>query len=231
MLMVKVSVTSEILHPNCFDNGTRKTLQAYTAPRAILTDPGELLAREHIHHSGAADACLHHHKPRMLINHFADDSGFLAKRVCTQSVQRRIDIFWRGDGEQFAFVRHIKRIQSENFARTFYFFVYRDRCFIEEHADLCRLRDLGERAGYAATQRDQRIRWMSIPLAKIAATSSCNGALSLAISVSNSNPSRTDMMAIPCTAIGPLIMILGRQQLRVPDECLLRSARHQCPKC
>src|SRR4029077_13827607 len=35
MLMVNVSVTSEILHPSCFDNGTRKTLQAYTAPRAI----------------------------------------------------------------------------------------------------------------------------------------------------------------------------------------------------
>src|SRR5580704_4187563 len=35
MLMVKVRVTCEILHPNCFDNGTRKTLKAYTAPRAI----------------------------------------------------------------------------------------------------------------------------------------------------------------------------------------------------
>ena len=35
MLIVKVSVTCEILHPNCFDNGTRNTLQAYTAPSAI----------------------------------------------------------------------------------------------------------------------------------------------------------------------------------------------------
>ena len=32
----------------------------------------------------------------------------------------------------------------------------------------------------------------------------------LAILASNSKPSRTDMMAMPCTAIGPLIMIFCR---------------------
>ena len=35
MLIVNVSVISEMLHPNCFASGTRKTLQAYTAPSAI----------------------------------------------------------------------------------------------------------------------------------------------------------------------------------------------------
>ena len=129
--------------------------------------------------------------------------------MCAQSLQRGIDIFLRNDGEQFAFVRHIKRIQSENFARAFYFFVYWDRCFIEEHADFCRLRDLGERAGYAATSgiaQDVNVD----PVSKNRSDqSSCSGALSLAISVSNSNPSRTDMIAMPCTAIGPLIMILS----------------------
>jgi hypothetical protein len=35
MLIVKVSVTWEMLQPNCFDNGMRNTLQAYTAPSAI----------------------------------------------------------------------------------------------------------------------------------------------------------------------------------------------------
>src|SRR6202030_4413151 len=35
MLIVNVSVTSEMLQPNCFESGTRKTLHAYTAPKAI----------------------------------------------------------------------------------------------------------------------------------------------------------------------------------------------------
>src|SRR5207244_13573287 len=35
ILMVKVNVTCEMLQPNCFDNGMRNTLQAYTAPSAI----------------------------------------------------------------------------------------------------------------------------------------------------------------------------------------------------
>ena len=59
----------------------------------------------------------------------------------------------RNDREQLAFVRDIKRIEPENFARAFYFLADRDRCFIEKHADFRRLRDLGKRAGYAATSR------------------------------------------------------------------------------
>src|SRR5260370_29286586 len=35
MAIVKVSVTSEMVQLNCLARGTRKTLQAYTAPRAI----------------------------------------------------------------------------------------------------------------------------------------------------------------------------------------------------
>src|SRR5258705_6962992 len=35
MLIVNVNVTSEMLQPNCFASGTRNTLHAYTAPKAI----------------------------------------------------------------------------------------------------------------------------------------------------------------------------------------------------
>src|SRR5437899_618355 len=35
ILIVNVNVTCEMLQPNCFDNGMRNTLQAYTAPSAI----------------------------------------------------------------------------------------------------------------------------------------------------------------------------------------------------
>ena len=45
--------------------------------------------------------------------------------------------------------------------------------------------------------------------ANIASTRPFKGAVSLAISVSNSKPSRTDMIAIPWTAIVPLMMILS----------------------
>jgi hypothetical protein len=35
MAIVKVSVTCEMVQPNCLTSGVRKTLQAYTAPKAI----------------------------------------------------------------------------------------------------------------------------------------------------------------------------------------------------
>lgn len=54
-----------------------------------------------------------------------------------------------------------------------------------------------------------RSTWMLLLASNIASTSPFKGAVSLAISVSNSKPSRTDMIAMPCTAIVPLMMILS----------------------
>jgi hypothetical protein len=44
----------------------------------LLTNSGELFAREHVNHADAAHARFHHHKSGMFLNDFADDSGFLA---------------------------------------------------------------------------------------------------------------------------------------------------------
>ena len=71
--------------------------------------------------------------------------------MCTRAFKRTIASSVRNNGEQFAFVGHVKRIESQNFARSFDFLADRDRCFIEKHADVGRLRDLVKRAGHAAT--------------------------------------------------------------------------------
>ena len=50
-------------------------------------------------------------------------AAFSPNGCAAQSLQGRIDIFLCDDGEQFAFVRDIERIEPENFARAFYFLV------------------------------------------------------------------------------------------------------------
>src|SRR5258708_2765532 len=55
---------------------------------------------------------------------------------------------------------------------------------------------------------------MSGVAARIASTRLFRGAVSLAICVSNSSPSRTDMIAIPWTAICPLTIILSPARAR-----------------
>ena len=48
----------------------------------------------------------------------------------------------------------------------------------------------------------------------MAATRPCSAALSVIISVPNSRPSRTLMIAMPCTPIGPLTMITSPTSAR-----------------
>ena len=73
---------------------------------------------------------------------------------------------------------------------------------------LCRLRDFGERASYAATSRITQ--YVDVdPVSKNCSHESVQRRTVAGDLVSNSNPSRTDMIAMPCTAIGPLTMILS----------------------
>ena len=44
----------------------------------LLTNSGQLFAREHVHHPGAADARFHHHESGMFVHDSADDCGVFA---------------------------------------------------------------------------------------------------------------------------------------------------------
>ena len=120
----------------------------------------------------------------------------------------------RNKCEQFAFVCHIERIEAKNFTRAFDFFADRNLRFLQSNPDLGLLGDFTQGTRQSAPRgipQDMNV-WRDI---QHASTKPLSGAVSLAISVSNSNPSRTDMMAMPWTAISPLTMILSPDRARL----------------
>jgi hypothetical protein len=141
-------------------------------------------------------------KAGMVGGDFADDRRF-APSGCARIAARTRPASAGDDREQLAFVGDVKRIEPENFARAFDFLANRDARFVEQHADARAAWAISrQRAGDAAARRVAQDVDVP-PAASIASTRPFSGAVSLAISVSNSSPSRTDMMAMPCTAIWP----------------------------
>ena len=75
------------------------------------------------------------------------------KRMRAHGGEHGFRLGWRNDREQLPFVRHVKRIESENLARALHFLADRNRRFVEQHAHLRALRDLGQRARNSAARR------------------------------------------------------------------------------
>ena len=130
----------------------------------------------------------------------------------------------RNDGQQLAFVGDVKRIEPENFARAFDFFADRNRRFIEEHADLRASARFRSARWSRRRASDRAGREYRCSAARIASTSPCNGAVSLAISVSNSKPfahrhdrdavhrdwaADDDLVAGPCARAGWMFTPFG----------------------
>ena len=111
----------------------------------------------------------------------------------------------RDDDQALALVRHVERIEAEDFARAAHLFLDRDAHFVQQEADAGLRGDLVQAAGDAAAGRIAQHVDASPPASRISATSPFSAAESLSSVVSNSSPSRTDMIAMPWLAIGPLI--------------------------
>ena len=52
-----------------------------TLSRRRSADAGQLFAKHHVQHPGAADLCLHKHHTWMIGDYFSDDGGICPKRV------------------------------------------------------------------------------------------------------------------------------------------------------
>ena len=110
----------------------------------------QLFTRKHIDHSFSADACVHYDEPGMIVGDLPNYRSFSAQWMGLYGGKNTVCIRRGDNGEKFAFVGDIKRIEAENFARAFHFFADRNRIFIEKHADFGCLGDLCECAGDAA---------------------------------------------------------------------------------
>ena len=89
-------------------------------------------------------------------------------------------------GQEFAFVGNVERIKAENFACAFDFFADGDGSFIEADADIGLFGDFGESAGDAAPGGSRRHVNVLAGGKDGFCTRPFSGAVSLAISVSNS---------------------------------------------
>jgi len=120
-----------------------------------LTDAGKLFAGKHVHHSCAADTRVHHHETGMIGANFADDRRAFSKRMCAHGGKNPVRFAGWNDRESLSFVRHVKRIESENFTGAFHISADRDPRFVEQHPDLRGFTDFAQSAG------DPAARWIA----------------------------------------------------------------------
>ena len=73
--------------------------------------------------------------------------------MCAHRGEDAVGISARKNSEQLAFVGDVKRVEAQDLARAFDFLADWNPGFVEQHANLCALRDLAQRAGDAAARR------------------------------------------------------------------------------
>ena len=111
----------------------------------------------------------------------------------------------RDDGEEFSLVRDVERIESENFACAADRLGERNLRFVQANADRAVAAISFSVLASPPRVGSRKTCTPHPPHQQRAATMSCSGAESDSSAVSNSSPSRTDMIAMPCSAIAPLI--------------------------
>src|SRR5581483_3117365 len=113
-------------------------------------NPWQLFARKHIHHAIATYTRLHRDTAGMLGDNFANDGGFLAKRVFAHDRQHKFGILRPHKGDELAFVGDVERVEAEDFTSAFDGFVNRNVSFLEADAHARLPGDFIESAGDTA---------------------------------------------------------------------------------
>jgi len=109
----------------------------------------------------------------------------------------------RDEGEELPLVRDVERVEAEDLAGAAHRLVHRDVPLDETDPDLRPDGDLVQRRRHAAARRVAENVDRFARDGEKRLDEAWSGAVSETSSVSKRSPSRTDMMAIPWTAISP----------------------------
>ncbi len=101
-----------------------------------LTNPWQLFAKHDIQNASATHPGLHPHHARVFRNYFSNHFRITAQGMILHVLQHRIGRIRSYNGQQFSFIRHVQRIESEDFAGTLHGFAHRNPIFVQQHADL-----------------------------------------------------------------------------------------------
>src|SRR4051794_30513147 len=82
------------------------------------TNPRKGIADKHIDHPRSAVSCCDKHSSGRLFAYFADHDRFVAAWRIPERLQRPISVVRRHNHEKLAFVRDVKWIEPEEFARA-----------------------------------------------------------------------------------------------------------------
>src|SRR5450759_3089640 len=115
-------------------------------------NPRELVAGEHVDDSGGAEGGLHGNHGGMPAGHRADDGGVAAQRVVAHGVEHGADDLGGHDGDEFAFVGDIERVEAEEFAGAADHFADGDGGLVEFDADFSEGGDFVDGAGQTAAR-------------------------------------------------------------------------------
>ena len=116
---------------------------------ACLTNSRELFAEHVIQDARPANLGLHQHHAGMIGNDLSDYDGFRAQRVPAHVLDNFIRCVSGNDRNQLAFIGHIKRIESQDFAGPLDGFAHRNISFLQQHSDLRPAGNFIQRSCYA----------------------------------------------------------------------------------
>src|SRR6478736_9825263 len=136
-----------------FPIGIRYFTRPATGFENFLANPGQLLTRKHIDDPRATNTGPHQNNPGMVARNMANDRSRLTERMGLHCRKNPISFGGTRKNQQFAFIGNVKRIQTENFARTLYLFTDWDRGFVPLDSNAGRLGNFVQRTGESAPRR------------------------------------------------------------------------------
>src|SRR5579863_858765 len=116
-----------------------------------LTDSRQLFPAQHVHDAVAADAALQDYRAAGALFHSADSNGSLRDCDSFHHFESLLGLRCRDKHRKTAFIRHVQRIEAENFAGALNNFIDRNRDFFQIDADLAVASNLVQGRRQAAT--------------------------------------------------------------------------------
>src|SRR5450756_2406422 len=105
---------------------------------AILADPRQLLATQHVEHAHRSEEAADHDEPRLLEGHPADDAGVSADGVPAEDLHHAVGLVLGSEDDEATLVRHVHRVEAQDLAGAAHVLTDGNGPLVNRHANLRR---------------------------------------------------------------------------------------------